>query len=76
MSGNAKPWYRSRTLWFNAAATVPLLADAVASNLGLLQPLIPAKWWPAVLAGITIGNLWLRAVTTSALTRRKPEDGQ
>lgn len=69
----AKPWRRSRTLWFNLAATVPLLLDAAAANLGLLQPLIPPRYYPLVVACITIGNLWLRAITTSPLVIRRRE---
>lgn len=70
-----KPWWRSRTLWFNALASVPLLFDAAASNLGLLQPLIPPRYYPLVVAVITIGNLWLRAITSSPLIARRREDG-
>ncbi|WP_290890623.1 hypothetical protein [Arenimonas sp.] len=66
-----KPWYASKTIWFNLLAALPMLFDAAAANLGLLQPIVPAKYYPLVVAVVTIGNLWLRAVTNYQLTLRK-----
>jgi len=68
-----KCWYRSRTVWFNLVCTLPLLLDAAAQNLGLLQPLIPVRWYPLMAAVITLANLWLRSVTTSGITLRQAE---
>jgi hypothetical protein len=67
-----KPWCRSRTVWFNAGSAALLLLEAAAAHLGLLAPLIPAAYYPLVVALITIGNVWLRAITTSPLLMRSP----
>lgn len=68
----SKPMRRSKTIWFNVATTLPLMLEALATNTGLIQPIVPAAAWPFVLAGITIGNIWLRIVTSEAV--RPPKD--
>ncbi len=71
-ASGGKPWWRSRTVWLNLAATVLLLTEAAAANIGLFHPLIPAAYYPLVVAVITVANVWLRAITTSPLLLRSP----
>lgn len=66
-----KSAFKSRTLWFNVLTLIPLLFDAVAGNLGLFQAIVSPKWWPVVMVVITIGNIWLRIITTQALGKPK-----
>lgn len=61
-----KPWYRSRTLWFNAAGAALLAADAAAD---VLQPLMGAEARLYVAALLVAGNAFLRAVTTQPLAK-------
>lgn len=63
---------QSKTLWFNAAASLLILLDVVQSQLHLMQPVIPAAAWPYVVAAITIINMWLRLLSKTVLRRRIP----
>ena len=65
-----KPWWRSKTIWFNALTALLMAIDVAAANLGLLQPLVPPKYWPLVVAAVTLGNLWLRAITNYRVSLR------
>ena len=61
-----KPWWKSRTLWFNAG-----VAALAAAELGFsgLQPLLPANVYQLLVFGLVVGNAVLRVVTTTGLTR-------
>jgi hypothetical protein len=59
-----KPWWKSRTLWFNALMAGTTAAEA---SLGPLQHLIGEWAYPAIAFGITVGNAVLRVVTKRAL---------
>ncbi|MDH2918463.1 MAG: hypothetical protein PXX73_04640 [Sideroxydans sp.] len=59
-----KPWYRSKTLWFNAVVAGLLVLEA---NFAVLQPYLAGSvyaWFSTVLA---VGNAMLRVVTTASL---------
>lgn len=64
-----KPWWKSRTLWFNAL--VLLLATAE-TQLNLLQPLLPVNVYALVAFGLPVMNAVLRMVTAQALALRVP----
>lgn len=70
-----KPWYLSKTIWFNLLTFTPLMLDAVVTHVGLLRPFIPDGVYPVALAVLTIGNVWLRLITTEALKRRNETNG-
>lgn len=59
-----KPWWKSRTLLFNALIGVGAAAE---SSLHLLQPLLGEQTYPILLFGVTVGNAFLRVLTTQAL---------
>ncbi len=67
-----KPWWKSKTVWFNVVATIPPLIDATASNLGLMQPIVPPESYPYIALIFTVVNLWLRSITNSQLARKEP----
>lgn len=60
---NAKPWYASRTLWFNIVSLVVAVAGV------LLDPQLALS--PAVMTTltvvITVGNMVLRALTNQPI---------
>jgi hypothetical protein len=62
-----KPWWRSKTLWFNALA---FALAAVELNAGLLRAVLPANWFAWFAFGVPIANALLRAFTHTALAGR------
>ena len=63
----AKPWWCSKTLWFNLV--VAALAAAEAGS-GILQPLLPANTYACLTFLLTVGNAALRVVTNTELALR------
>jgi hypothetical protein len=61
-----KPWWKSKTVWFNVLMAV--LAGAEGS-LNVFQPLLPVNVWPVFVAVVTCLNLVLRAVSTQTITK-------
>lgn len=61
-----KPWWKSKTLMFNAA--VGALA-ALESSANLIQPYLPGNVYGYGLMLLTVGNAALRIVTTQGLTK-------
>lgn len=61
-----KPWWQSRTLWFNAICAGLAAAEAGA---GLLQPLLPVPAYAALAFVLPVGNALLRSATSKAITR-------
>ena len=59
-----KPWWKSKTVWFNAI--IAALA-ALEANARLIQPYIPGNVYGWGLLVLTVGNTFLRIVTTQAL---------
>lgn len=60
-----KPWYKSKTLWFNAA--VAGLATLEASA-GLIQPYISGNIYGYGLMVLTVGNAMLRIITSQGVS--------
>lgn len=65
----SKPWYKSKTMWFNIATVAAAGAGFIAGNPTAFLPFIPADWAPAVLAGVGLVNVVLRAITTTGVSR-------
>lgn len=59
-----KRWWRSKTLWFNAAAAA-LVAFEAAS--GVLQPLLPVNLYAAIAVVLPVVNAVLRVLTTHGI---------
>lgn len=62
----AKPWWKSRTLWLNAAV---LAFAALEAGLQVLQPLLPVNVFTLVALVLPVLNMVLRTVTTTAVGR-------
>lgn len=62
----AKPWWASRTLWFNFACAALGAAEA---SLGLLQPALPVNAYGALAFLLAVGNAALRVVTSQPVGR-------
>lgn len=64
---NAKPWYRSKTVWVNALAAALV---ALESQLHILEPVMPVSAYVALAMLLPAINIVLRSVTSSAITLR------
>lgn len=62
---DTKPWWHSKTLWFNAA--VAALA-AIEANARLIQPYVPGNVYGWGLLVLTVGNTVLRIITTQGVS--------
>lgn len=62
----AKPWWKSKTIWFNAI--VGGLA-ALEASVNLIQPYLPGSVYGYGLLLLTVGNTMLRILTAQGLTR-------
>jgi hypothetical protein len=60
-----KPWWQSKTLWFNA-----ILAGlaALEANAGLIQPYLPGNVYGWGMMLLTCGNAVLRLVTSQGVS--------
>jgi len=61
----AKPWYKSRTIIFNAIMAMLVSAEA---SFSILQTVLPANWYGILSFALTVGNVVLRVITTSPVT--------
>lgn len=59
-----KPWYQSKTIWFNALV---LVLGAVEVNFKLLEQHIPGSVFTVLAFVLSVGNVLLRFITTTAL---------
>ena len=60
----SKPFYASKTFWFNVIAFVVL---GVLPNFGFV-PVVPAGWEPFVLPVVLVVNLILRFITKQPIS--------
>ena len=67
---NGKPWYKSKTLWFNLICTALFAAEV---NFKVLEGLIPGAVYSALAFVLPVGNMILRFITTTALIVPKVE---
>ncbi|SFQ52611.1 hypothetical protein [Donghicola eburneus] len=70
-----KPWWRSKTYWFNALmALMAVIAELTPIIDHLVAAGYDAEWVAPLRAGIAfvtvIGNMILRAITTEPVTLR------
>lgn len=59
-----KPWYQSKTLWFNLIAAALLALEA---QFALLQPFMADNVYAWFATALTVGNAVLRVVTAAPL---------
>jgi hypothetical protein len=61
-----KAWYKSKTVWFNAASAALV---AIESSIHVLQDVLgPAAYLPIV-GIVAAGNIILRTVSTGKITK-------
>lgn len=61
-----KPWWHSRTLWFNLVCAI---VGAAELGMGLLQPMLHVNVYAVLAFALSVGNAALRAITSQGLTR-------
>jgi len=59
-----KPWWKSKTLWFNALVAGMAAIETAAH---LVQPFVPGNIYGWLLLVVTVGNAMLRVLTTQGL---------
>ena len=69
-----KPWYKSKTVWFNVLTIGGAVLSGVAGLLPTLQLLIPPEVYAITLFTIGVGNIVLRTLTTGPINWSEEED--
>ena len=61
-----KPWYKSKTIWFNA-----IIAGLVAleASFSAMQGFLPANVYGIAVTVLAVGNAMLRIVTTQGIAK-------
>lgn len=59
-----KPWYKSKTIWFNIVLTFFAVLD---TTINLLQPVLGEQTYPIILFVVSFFNLILRSVTDQGI---------
>jgi hypothetical protein len=67
---NGKPWYTSKTLWFNGLCAMLAVAEM---NFKLLEGRIPGGFYTWMAFVLPVGNALLRIITTTALIMPRVE---
>lgn len=65
----SKPWWKSKTLWFNVLV---LMLTAAESQLNLLKGALPGGLFTWVAFGLPVINAALRLISTTALVWKAP----
>lgn len=60
----AKPWWQSKTLWFNALVAGLLVLEV---NFALLQPYLSGSVYAWFSTTLAVGNAMLRVITAAPL---------
>ncbi len=66
-----KPWYTSKTVWFNVITIIGTTVDGFVSMLYLIEPFIAPGAYPFIMLGVGLINIMLRAITTTALATKQ-----
>lgn len=64
-----KPWWKSKTLWFNALLSLLTVVEQYAA---ILKPALGESSTAILLFAATAGNAYLRAITTQAISVKPP----
>jgi hypothetical protein len=63
---DTKPYFKSKTLWFNLAVS---LLTAISSHTELLRSYMSDGGFMVVLMLVSAGNTYLRCITTQGLSK-------
>lgn len=61
-----KPWYTSKTIWFNVAAA---MGAALEASLSIIQGSIKPEQYLALVVFVAGGNVILRFLSTQGLSK-------
>lgn len=61
-----KPWYKSKTIWFNAISAGMIAFEA---SMHLIQPQITPSQYLGLISFMAVGNTLLRAITTHGIEK-------
>jgi hypothetical protein len=61
---NAKPWWKSKTLWLNLIAAALIALEA---EFSLLQPLLPGNVYAYFAVVLPVANALLRVITVAPI---------
>ncbi len=63
----SKPWYKSKTVWFNIITILSPVVDALVGSMYLIEPLIAPGLYPFIMLGVGLVNIVLRRLTDNAV---------
>jgi len=63
-----KAWFKSKTIWFNIIMSGLVTAE---QSFPMLQAYLGESTYGVLLFTLTIGNVLLRSITTTALTTKE-----
>ena len=64
-----KPWWKSKTIWFNVLTIGGAVATGLVGLLPTVQPLMSPAVYSVILMVVSTVNIILRAVTKHGLTK-------
>jgi len=62
-----KPWYKSKTVWFNILTIGGALLDATMGLIPTLSSVIAPHIFPWIMFGVGVVNMVLRTITTGPI---------
>jgi len=63
-----KAFWKSLTIWFNTVSgTIIALVPMALDQLPILKEYLPSSWYMWALLGLTVGNLVIRARTSTSI---------
>lgn len=66
---NSKPWYKSKTIWYNVALGLVAAGNELAPLLDLMDPEPASVLRPLLIVALAVGNTILRIITTKPVAR-------
>lgn len=66
LTQNTKPWYKSKTIWFNIFVAV---GTAVEASLSLIEGYFDPRVFLAIIAGVAGVNAVLRIISSQGITK-------
>jgi len=62
-----KPWFKSKTVWFNIIAILGTTVDGFVGMLYLIEPFIAPGAYPFIMLAVGLINILLRAISEKAV---------
>ena len=62
---STKPWYKSKTFWFNILSTALVIAA-----MPEFANVLPSSMAPWLALGVALGNMVLRSITNTGVTMK------